>query len=69
MSRHARRGGHVIAAVAGITSILALVAAYALWSIDKHAAGTAAAIALPAAAVFAVVLAWLFSRDRDGGTS
>ena len=69
MTRHARRGGHVLAAVAGITSILALVAAYALWSIDKHAAGTAAAIALPAGAVFFGFLAWLFSRDRDGGTS
>jgi high-affinity Fe2+/Pb2+ permease len=48
---------------------LAVVGAYALYNVDKHAAGTAVAIALPAAVVFSVVLAWLFSRDRNGGTS
>ena len=62
MTRRGGRGGHVITAVAGIASILALVAAYALWSIDKHAQTTAALIAIPAAVVFFGFLAWLGRR-------
>lgn len=69
MSRPARRYGHVIAAAAGIISILALVAAYALWSIDKHAQTTAAVIAIPAAVVFFGFLAWLGKQGGNGGAS
>lgn len=62
MNRRSRRWGHVIAAAAGIASILALVAAYALWSVDKHAQTTAAVIAVTAAVVFFGVLVWLGRR-------
>lgn len=64
MNRHARRGGHVLAAVAGIASILAIVAAWSLASIDKHAQGVAVAIAIPAGVVFFGVLVWLGRQKR-----
>jgi uncharacterized membrane protein len=69
MTRRRHRIAVAAAAVTLVSCGLAVVGAYALYNVDKHAAGTAVAIALPAAVVFSVVLAWLFSRDRNGGAS
>ncbi len=50
--------------VAMALAALAIAGAWALYKLDKHAQGIAAAIAIAAAAVIFAALAWLGRRNQ-----